>query len=102
MKKLVLFLLFLPLVFHGENNISIVGSIGGTVNTSTFGGAIYSIPLEIPKGVCNMQPEIGIIYNSQGGNGLLGYGWNISCFHNNQNRFHVIPQWKDDRCRLQW
>ena len=78
MKKLVLFLLFLPLVFHGENNISIVGSIGGTVNTSTFGGAIYSIPLEIPKGVCNMQPEIGIIYNSQGGNSLLGYGWNIS------------------------
>lgn len=78
MKKLLLFLLFLPLVFHGENRIPIVGSIGGTVNASLLGGAIYSIPLEIPKGVCNMQPEIGIIYNSQSGNGLLGYGWNIS------------------------
>ncbi|MBO7460235.1 MAG: hypothetical protein J6T53_04975, partial [Bacteroidales bacterium] len=43
-----------------------------------MGGAIYSIPLEIPNGVCNIQPEIGIIYNSQSGNGLLGYGWNIS------------------------
>ena len=64
-------------MFHGQNNSSIVGSIGGTINVSMYGGAIYSIPLELPKGVNNMQPQLDIVYNSQGGNGLLGYGWNI-------------------------
>lgn len=79
MKKLTIFLLFLcPVILHGQNSSGIVGSIGGTINASMYGGAIYSIPLELPKGVCNMQPELGIVYNSQAGNGLLGYGWNLS------------------------
>jgi hypothetical protein len=81
MKKLILFLLFLcPIAFYGEENTgsTIVGSIGGNINVSVIGGAVYTIPLEIPQGVNGMQPEIGIIYNSQSGNGLLGYGWNIN------------------------
>ncbi len=79
MKKIAIFLLALyPILLYGQNNSVIVGSIGGTINASMYGGAIYSIPLELPRGVCNLQPEISLVYNSQGGNGLLGYGWNLS------------------------
>lgn len=78
MKKLAIFLLFLPLVFNGQNPSDIVGSIGGTINASMFGGAVYSIPLDLPQGTGGLRPDLGIIYNSQGGNGLLGYGWNLS------------------------
>ena len=70
--------LLYPISLFGQNNSAIVGSVGGTINASMYGGATYSVPLEIPRGVGNMQPEIGIVYNSQGGNGLLGYGWNLS------------------------
>ena len=66
-----------PIIFHGQNVSPIVGSIGGTINASMYGGAIYSIPIELPKGIGNMQPELEIVYNSQCGNSLLGYGWNI-------------------------
>lgn len=79
MEKLTIILLFLcPTILCGQSGSVIVGSVGGTINASMYGGAIYSIPLEIPKGICNMQPELGIVYNSQGGNGLLGYGWNLN------------------------
>ena len=66
-----------PIIFHGQNVSPIVGSIGGTINASMYGGAIYSIPIELPKGIGNMQPELEIVYNSQCGNSLLGYGWNM-------------------------
>lgn len=79
MKKSIIFLLFLyPILLFGQGNGVIVGSIGGTINASMYGGAIYSIPIELPRGIGNMQPEIGLIYNNQGGNGLLGFGWNLS------------------------
>ena len=81
MRKLLLFLLFLyPLVFNGqtETGSDIVGTIGGAINVSVMGGAIYSVPLELPAGVNGMRPSLGVIYNSQGGNSLLGYGWNLT------------------------
>lgn len=80
MNKLILFLLLLyPIAFYGQDDSgSNVGSIGGTINVSVLGGAVYSVPLELPQGVNGMQPEICVVYNSQGGNGLLGYGWNIN------------------------
>lgn len=56
----------------------VVGAIGGTVNISALGGAVYSIPLLMPPGIGNMIPNIAITYNNQAGNGLLGWGWNLS------------------------
>ena len=55
MRKNILFLLLLcPLIFNGQNNGSnIVGAVGGNINVSVLGGAVYSIPLEIPKGLIN-------------------------------------------------
>ncbi|MBZ0310418.1 MAG: hypothetical protein K8I82_30435, partial [Anaerolineae bacterium] len=47
-------------------------------NVSLFSGAAtYSYPIAVPAGTHGMQPNISISYNSQGGNGWLGKGWDI-------------------------
>ena len=56
----------------------VVGAIGGTVDVGLMGAAVYSIPIEVPAGINGMQPNLSITYNSQAGNGLLGWGWDIS------------------------
>lgn len=55
----------------------VVGAIGGTVDISALGAAVYSIPIQVPEGIGGMQPNLSIVYNNQSGNGLLGWGWNL-------------------------
>jgi RHS repeat-associated protein len=57
-----------------------VGTVMGSANVTPSGAAVYQISIQIPNGVNGMQPEISIVYNSQSGNGLLGYGWNLAAF----------------------
>ena len=59
-------------------NTGVVGAIGGTLNISALGGAVYSIPIMMPQGIGGMTPNIAVTYNNQTGNGLLGWGWNLS------------------------
>ena len=42
------------------------------------GSANLSYPIEIPAGRNGMQPQLGVQYNSSGGNGWLGLGWDLS------------------------
>ncbi|HER20287.1 MAG TPA: hypothetical protein ENO14_04480, partial [Chromatiales bacterium] len=42
------------------------------------GDANLSYPIEIPPGRGGMQPQLAIQYNSGGGNGWLGLGWDLS------------------------
>ncbi|MBR6931593.1 MAG: hypothetical protein IKH61_15405 [Bacteroidales bacterium] len=56
---------------------NVVGSLGGVVNIGAMGGLNYTIPIELPVGIHGMQPSVSINYNNQGGNGLLGWGWDL-------------------------
>ncbi len=55
-----------------------VGGMGGQFSVSPMGGAVYSIPIEVPQGVGGLQPNLSIVYNSQSGNGLCGYGASLA------------------------
>jgi len=48
---------------------------------NNMGSAGLSFPFKLPAGRAGMQPQLGLQYNSGGGNGWLGLGWdmNIPC-----------------------
>ncbi len=54
------------------------GSINGALGTSASGAATYDIKLDLPASSYCPVPQIGISYNSQGGNGILGIGFTLT------------------------
>ncbi|WP_158648321.1 FG-GAP-like repeat-containing protein, partial [Candidatus Symbiothrix dinenymphae] len=57
---------------------AMVGNLSGTLDVSPSGAATYSVPIEVPAGIQGLQPSISLVYNSQVGNGLVGWGCNLS------------------------
>ena len=55
-----------------------VGSTSGSLDVSPTGGVSYTIPIALPPGTKGVVPGLSIAYNSQGGNGMMGMGWNFS------------------------
>jgi hypothetical protein len=55
-----------------------VGITEGQLEVSLTGAATYNIPIAVPPGVNGLVPQISLAYNSQSGNGMAGYGWNIA------------------------
>lgn len=60
-----------------NNTGGVVGTLGGELDISLLGGAVYSIPIEVPDGLGGIKPQLNVSYNSQGRNGLLGWGWDL-------------------------
>jgi RHS repeat-associated protein len=55
-----------------------VGKTDGSLNVTPTGSATYAIPITLPLGTKNIMPNVSIAYSSQGGNGSMGMGWNLS------------------------
>lgn len=53
------------------------GDMGGVFNVSESGAATYTLPFDLPEGINGMQPSLGLVYNSQNGNGVAGMGVSI-------------------------
>jgi hypothetical protein len=44
---------------------------------NNMGSATLSYPLEVPPGRVGIQPQLSVQYNSGGGNGWMGLGWDL-------------------------
>lgn len=62
----------------------LVGATGGSHSVGVEGSASYTIPIATPAAAGGQQPNLSLAYNSNGGNGTLGFGWNL----NGQSRIH--------------
>ena len=60
------------------NNTGSVGTPSNSFNVTPTGGASWSFPIEMPRGVNGVEPHVGIVYNSQQGNGIAGWGTSIA------------------------
>lgn len=52
--------------------------LSGTASVSATGGGVYTVQIQTSKGVGDLQPSIALSYNSQSGNGVAGWGCNIT------------------------
>lgn len=67
----------LPTTIRPHNKALPVGTIEGTSSVDMLGAANYNFAINLPPGTNGMMPQLGISYNSNAGDGLLGMGWNI-------------------------
>ena len=56
----------------------VVGTPAGEFSVLPLGAAVYTMSIDAPKGYGKMQPNIALVYNSQSGYGIAGYGISIS------------------------
>ena len=82
---------FLPMVGHsefggffdqGSRRVSVadgtlVGNFSGKFSVNPSGSAVYDIAISAPPGTAGMTPSLSIHYDSSGGNGILGMGFNL-------------------------
>ncbi|WP_281309692.1 RHS repeat-associated core domain-containing protein [Flavobacterium flavigenum] len=84
MKQFYFSILFLSFTFFLSAQTNPTGSsqetgvTAGDLSVTLTGGASYNIPIAVPPGINGVEPQISLSYNSQGGHGLAGYGWEIS------------------------
>jgi hypothetical protein len=52
-------------------------SLPAPEDVSSFGAAVYRMPLVVPPGRSGIDPELSIMYNSRGKSGFLGVGWDL-------------------------
>uniref|UniRef100_UPI0025BA7051 SpvB/TcaC N-terminal domain-containing protein n=1 Tax=Chryseobacterium sp. TaxID=1871047 RepID=UPI0025BA7051 len=50
----------------------------GNIEVTGGGQLQYTLPITVPPGVKSVAPQINLVYLSGSGNGIAGYGWNLS------------------------
>jgi RHS repeat-associated protein len=54
-----------------------VGTTKGAFEVNPAGGASYIIPIDVLPGVNGLTPSLSLVYSSNSGPGMAGYGWSI-------------------------
>ena len=73
--------LLLLIILHALTTVRasvLVGKTEGAMTVGATGAANYTIPIKLLPGLSDFVPQLSLTYNSQAGNGLAGFGWNIS------------------------
>ena len=55
----------------------VVGEIPIQEGISPLGGKTYTVPIDVIAGRNGLQPNLSLVYNSQGGSGIAGAGWSL-------------------------
>ena len=50
----------------------------GNIEVNGGGQLQYNLPIALPPGIKSVAPQVNLNYTSGGGNGIAGYGWNLS------------------------
>jgi len=61
----------------GATATQTAGTLAGGFEVSPSGAAGYSIAIEVPPGINQVQPSLTMVYSSQMPDGKLGYGWDL-------------------------
>ena len=75
-KTIAVMAMVLPF-FNAEADEYGFGDMGGVFNVNESGAAIYTLPFDLPDGINGLMPSLGLVYNSQSGNGVGGMGVSI-------------------------
>jgi len=54
------------------------GVLSGELTVSPTGAAVYTLPIAIPPGIGGAAPNLNLVYNSQGLDGIAGQGWSLT------------------------
>ncbi|NAW51166.1 hypothetical protein GNY06_07180 [Elizabethkingia argentiflava] len=63
----------------------------GTIEVDVNGQLNYSLAIALPPGIKSVAPQINMVYTSGGGNGIAGYGWNLSGDGDDENPKQKTP-----------
>lgn len=77
MKKYISFVIFIAFCTICSAH-DIIGTTEGAFSVSQIGGATYNIPIQVRDGYSNFTPQLSLSYDSTRGNGIAGFGWEIS------------------------
>ena len=50
----------------------------GNIEVNGAGQLQFTLPIALPPGVKSVAPQMNLVYTSGAGNGIAGYGWNLS------------------------
>ncbi|MDQ8747748.1 RHS repeat-associated core domain-containing protein [Elizabethkingia miricola] len=50
----------------------------GQIDVNGGGQLQYTLPIGLPPGIKSVAPQINLVYTSGSGNGIAGFGWNLS------------------------
>ena len=59
------------------NTSYLAGTTKGGFDVNAAGGANYTIPIDVLPGINGLAPSLSLVYSSNSGPGIVGYGWSI-------------------------